>query len=105
MTGKALEAVLKLITAPVWVPIYFGYLGCRKLAEGWAKKAEAGEGRPHSGLDAARDFERAVFAALILAGEPVNNRRLAELMGCSSGRGIKRVAQARRSDPQGPQRP
>jgi hypothetical protein len=25
-----------------------------------------------------REFERAVFAALILAGEPVNNRRLAE---------------------------
>jgi hypothetical protein len=25
------------------------------------------------------DIERAVYAALILAGEPVNNRRLAEL--------------------------
>jgi hypothetical protein len=33
-----------------------------------------------------REFERAVFAALILAGEPVNNRRLAELMACSPGK-------------------
>ncbi len=32
-----------------------------------------------------REFERAVVAALILAGEPVNNRRLAELMQCSPG--------------------
>jgi hypothetical protein len=31
------------------------------------------------------EVERAVYAALILAGEPVNNRRLAELMDCSPG--------------------
>ena len=40
-----------------------------------------------------REFERAVFAALILAGEPVNNRRLAELMGCSPGHASRCVAQ------------
>ena len=40
-----------------------------------------------------REFERAVYAALILAGEPVNNRRLAELMGCSPGESSRRVAQ------------
>ena len=34
-----------------------------------------------------------VFAALILAGEPVNNRRLAELMDCSPGEASRRVAQ------------
>ena len=32
-------------------------------------------------------------AALILAGEPVNNRRLAELMDCSPGGASRRVAQ------------
>ena len=32
-------------------------------------------------------------AALILAGEPVNNRRLAELMDCSPGEASRRVAQ------------
>ena len=40
-----------------------------------------------------REFERAVYAALILAGEPVNNRRLAELMDCSPGEASRRVAQ------------
>ena len=39
------------------------------------------------------DIERAVYAALILAGQPVNNRRLAELMGCSPGEAFRRVAQ------------
>ncbi len=31
--------------------------------------------------------------ALVLAGQPVNNRRLAELMGCSPGEASRRVAQ------------
>jgi hypothetical protein len=39
------------------------------------------------------EVERAVYAALILAGEPVNNRRLAELMQCSPGEASRRVAQ------------
>jgi hypothetical protein len=40
-----------------------------------------------------REFERAVYAALILAGEPINNRRSAELMDCSPGEASRRVAQ------------
>jgi hypothetical protein len=39
------------------------------------------------------EIERAVYAALILAGEPVNNRRLAELMQCSPGEASRRVTQ------------
>jgi hypothetical protein len=39
------------------------------------------------------EIERAVYAALILAGEPVNNRRLAELMGCSPAHASRAVAQ------------
>jgi len=39
------------------------------------------------------EVERAVYAALILAGQPVNNRRLAELMGVSPGEASRRVAQ------------
>ncbi len=38
-------------------------------------------------------LEKTVFAALYLAGEPVNNRRLAELMGCLPGELSLRVAQ------------
>jgi hypothetical protein len=40
-----------------------------------------------------REFERAVFAALILACEPINNRRLSELMDSSPGEASRRVAQ------------
>jgi chromosome segregation and condensation protein ScpB len=40
-----------------------------------------------------KEFERAVYAALILAGEPINHRRLAELMDCSPGEASRRVAQ------------
>ena len=39
------------------------------------------------------EIERAVYAALILAGEPINNRRLAELMQVSPGEASRRVAQ------------
>ena len=28
-----LEVAVKMITAPVWLPIYFAYTGCRRLAE------------------------------------------------------------------------
>ena len=32
-----LEVAVKMITAPVWVPIYFAYVGCRKAAEAWSR--------------------------------------------------------------------
>ena len=82
-TEGPIETFLKLVTAPMWLPLYFGYLGCLKLAEVWAKKAKL--------ETPATEMERAVYAALILAGEPVNNRRLAELMDCSPGEASKRV--------------
>jgi hypothetical protein len=39
------------------------------------------------------EIERTVYAALILAGEPVNNLKLAALMGVSPGESSRRVAQ------------
>ena len=92
-TEGPIETFLKLITAPVWVPIYFGYLGCLKLAEGWSKgKTRLERADLNPAWMPATEVERAVYAALVLAGEPVNNRRLAELMGCSPGEASKRVA-------------
>ncbi len=41
----------------------------------------------------ATEIERAVYAALVLAGEPVNNRGLAELMRCSPAHASRCVAQ------------
>ncbi len=85
-----------MITAPVWVPVYFAWVGCRKAAEG-GRDASRVEPEILTPVQPAwiptRDFERAVYAALILAGEPVNNRRLAELMDCSPGESSRRVAQ------------
>ena len=39
------------------------------------------------------EVERTVYAALILAGEPVNNLKLAELMGVSPSEASRRVSQ------------
>jgi hypothetical protein len=33
-----IETALKMLTAPVWVPIYLAYVGCCKLAEAWARR-------------------------------------------------------------------
>jgi len=42
------------------------------------------------------DTERAVLAALILAGKAVTNDELAQLMGCSKGEASRRVTEADR---------
>jgi hypothetical protein len=80
------------------LPIYFAFLGCRKAAEAWSRrKPKPVEPEVLTPVQPTwiptRDIERAVYAALILAGEPVNNRRLAELMDCSAGECSRRVAQ------------
>jgi len=84
----ALELAVKMIAAPVWVPVYCVYLGYRKASD-TLRKSKTPELSP--GWMPANEVERSVYAALIIAGEPVNNRRLAYLMGCSPGEGSKRV--------------
>jgi hypothetical protein len=90
------ETAVKMITAPAWVPLYFAWVGCRKAAEAWSRRkpkpVEPEILSPVQPWQPSREFERAVYAALILAGEPVNNRRLAELMDCSPGEASRRVA-------------
>jgi len=92
-----IETALKMLTAPVWVPIYLAYVGCHKLAEARSSRKKPVEQvevlQPVPTWQPSREFERAVYAALILAGEPVNNRRLAELMGVSPPEASRRVAQ------------
>jgi hypothetical protein len=85
----ALELAVKMIAAPVWVPVYCTYVGCRKLTDA-LRKSRTIELSPS--WMPANEVERSVYAALIIAGEPVNNRRLSELMGCSPGEASKRVA-------------
>jgi hypothetical protein len=92
-----IETAFKMITAPVGVPIYFAYVGCRKLAEAWSRRKPKEPTMeilpPAPTWIPTRDIERAVYAALILAGEPVNNRRIAELMRVSPPEASRRVAQ------------
>ena len=95
-----LEVAVKMITAPVWVPVYFAYLGCRKSVEAWSRRMPKLQPRQEVLAPQApqvwmpqTEVERTVFAALILAGEPVNNLKLAALMGVSPGECSRRVAQ------------
>ena len=81
-----IETALKMITAPVWVPIYLAYVGCRKLAEARADrkaKPETAELKPV--WVPKTDLERAVYAALLVAGKPVTNDELARLLRLSKG--------------------
>jgi hypothetical protein len=90
------ETAVAMITAPVWVPVYFVWVGCRKAVEAWRRrkpKLVEPEILQPAWTMPTTEIERAVYAALILAGEPVNNRRLAELMGVSAPEVSKRVAQ------------
>jgi hypothetical protein len=33
-----LEVAVKMIAAPVWVPVYFAYVGCCKAVEVWSRR-------------------------------------------------------------------
>ena len=76
------ETAIKMITAPVWVPIYFAGVGIKKLGQALQRRKpeQVQQVEALQPWMPSREFERAVYAALILAGEPINNRRLAELM-------------------------
>jgi hypothetical protein len=90
------EWAVKMITAPIWAPIYFIGVGVWKLSAALQRRKPKQEQQQVELLRPwmpSTDVERAVYAALILSGQPVNNRRLAELMDCSPGEASRRVAQ------------
>jgi uncharacterized membrane protein len=89
-----IETALKMLTAPVWVPIYLAYVGCRSLAGAWSRRKATPETAELKPVWVPRtDLERAVYAALIVAGKPVSNDELARLMRISKGESSRRVAQ------------
>jgi hypothetical protein len=100
-----IERAVKLATMPIWGPVYLTGVGAVKVWKALPRRTPKPEHvevlQPWMPT---REFERAVFAALILAGEPINNRRLAELMDCSPGE-ASRGRPTRRGDPQSPQGP
>lgn len=83
-----------MITAPAWVPLYFAWAGCRTLAEALSRRKatpETAELKPV--WIPQTDMQRAVYAALIVAGKRVSNDELARLMRISKGESSRRVAQ------------
>lgn len=89
------EAVVKFVTAPLWVPVVLVGRGCRKIGKALRPKPKPLEGEilPPVVWIPKSDVERAVFAAIVLAGGPVTNAQLAKLMRVSPSEASKRVSQ------------
>ena len=89
------ETAVKLITAPVWVPLYFAGVGAVKvwkaLPRRKPKQREPEVLAPVPMWTPVTDLERAVAAAMILAGRPITNAELARLMNVSPGESSRRV--------------
>ena len=88
-----IETALKMITAPVWVPLYFAGVGAVKV---WGalqrRKPKQQEIEVLTRVwTPASDLERTVYAAMILAGRPVSNAELARFMNVSPGEASRRV--------------
>lgn len=95
-TGKApIEAFIKLVTAPVWVPLYFAGVGAVRVWKVLKRRKSQQQERvvlaPVPMWQPVTDLERAVAAAMILAGRPISNAELARLMNVSPGESSRRV--------------
>jgi hypothetical protein len=66
-----LEVALKLITAPAWVPVYLAYRRVAEARLGRKAKPETVDLKPV--WVPKSDMERAIYAALLVAGKPVTN--------------------------------
>lgn len=94
------ETAVAIMTAPIWLPFYIVWKGCVALKQSLASQRGPTPVLQHR-LDhqlfspwvPQTELERTVYAALVLAGEPVNNLKLAALMGVSPGECSRRVAQ------------
>ena len=88
------ERAVKLITAPIWVPVYVLGIGVWKLSEALPRrkpKQEQQVGILQPVWTPVPDLERTVYAAMILAGRPVTNAELARFMNVSAGEASRRV--------------
>jgi hypothetical protein len=70
----AFETAIKMITAPVWVPLYFAGVGIVKLGAALQRRKSKQEQQQVEILQPVwtpvSDLERTVYAAMILAGRP-----------------------------------
>jgi uncharacterized membrane protein len=89
----AFETAIKMIFAPVWVPVYLAGVGIMKLGAALRRrksKQEQQQGEVPVWTPVS-DLERTVYAAMILAGRPVTNAELARFMNVSAGEASRRV--------------
>ena len=87
-----IEVALKVITAPVWVPVYLIGVGAVKAWKALPRhKPKQLEVSAQVVWTPVSDLERAVYAAMVLAGRPVSNAELAHFMGVSPGEASRRV--------------
>ena len=90
-----IETALKLITAPVWVPLYIAGVGAVKVWKVLQRRKPEQQVpevlAPVPMWTPVTELERAVAAAMILAGRPISNAELARLMNVSPGEASRRV--------------
>ena len=90
-----IETALKLVTAPVWVPVYFAGVGAVKVWKALQRRKPQQQVpevlAPVPMWTPVSDLERAVYAAMVLAGRPVSNAELARFMNVSPGEASRRV--------------
>lgn len=84
------DGVVLVLLAPVWLPVLLTRTCWRKLAE-MRERRKREAGRAEQAWAPQTDMERAVYAALLVAGKPVTNDELARLMRVSKGEASKRV--------------
>jgi hypothetical protein len=82
-----------MLTAPVWVPLYFAGVGAVKVWKALQRrKPKQQEMEVLTPVwTPVSDLERTVYAAMILAGRPVSNAELARFMNVSPGEASRRV--------------
>ncbi len=90
-----IETALKMITAPVWVPLYPAGVGAVKVWKALQRRKPEQQVpevlAPVRMWTPVTDLERAVAAAMILAGRPVSNAELTRFMNVSPGEASQSV--------------
>ncbi len=94
-TDSPFVTAVKVLTAPVWIPLYLAGVGAVKVWKALPRRKPKQQVpevlAPAPMWTPVTELERAVAAAMILAGRPVSNAELARFMNVSPGEASRRV--------------